>query len=136
MSDLLFAQKKELVDQACFVRKNAYVPYSHYPVGAALLTTSGKIFTGVNIDNASYPATVCAECVAVYKAVSEGERGFLAIAVVTRNGGFPCGICRQVLSEFGGQTLVINANEKGEILKEMRVDEMLLEAFGPDDLTR
>ena len=94
-------KRQELISLANQVRSNAYTPYSNYKVGAALLTKSGKIFTGVNVENAAYPATICAERAAVFNAVSAGEREFEAIAVVTRNGGTPCGSCRQVLSEFG-----------------------------------
>ena len=83
--------------------------------GSALLTRSGKIYDGVNVENAAFPSTICAERVAVFKAVSEGEREFTAIAVVTENGGSPCGGCRQVLAEFGLDTLVILiANAEGK----------------------
>ena len=91
--------KQKLLALAVQARQWAYAPYSHYAVGAALLTASGKIYDGVNIENAAYPVTVCAERVAVFKAVSEGERHFTAIAVVTQNGGSPCGSCRQALAE-------------------------------------
>jgi len=80
-----------LVKAASDVRINAYVPYSNYAVGAAVLTSSGKVFTGVNVENAAYPSAMCAERVAIFKAVSEGERNFEAVAVVTDNGGSPCG---------------------------------------------
>jgi len=94
-------------------RRRAYAPYSRYPVGAALRTKSGKMFTGVNVENAAYPTTMCAERTAVFKAVSEGEREFDVIAVVTSNGGSPCGSCRQVLAEFGLDTIVLIANTEG-----------------------
>lgn len=128
------AQKKQLVQEANKARRFAYTPYSRYPVGAALLTRNGKIVCGVNIDNAAYPATICAERVAVFKAVSEGHRSFLAIAVVTRDGGSPCGGCRQVLAEFGMDTAIIIANESGEILDEMKVSDLLPRAFGSGSL--
>ncbi len=123
-----------LVETAIGVRRWAYTPYSHYPVGAALLTTSGTIYDGVNVENASFPNTVCAERVAVFKAVSEGERSFQAIAVVTRNAGSPCGSCRQVLAEFGQETLVIIADESGKIHHQLTVKELLPGAFTPQDL--
>ena len=91
----------KLIESARAARTWAYTPYSHYAVGAALLTESGKIYEGVNIENAAYPTSICAERVAVFKAVSEGERDFSAIVVMTDNGGTPCGSCRQVLAEFG-----------------------------------
>jgi cytidine deaminase len=115
-------------------RQWAYAPYSNYPVGAALLTASGRIYDGVNVENAAYPNGMCAERVAVFKAVSEGEREFEAIAVVTANGGSPCGACRQVLSEFGKETLVWVANDKGQLLLETTVGELIPDAFGPTDL--
>ncbi len=124
----------QLVETANGVRRWAYTPYSHYAVGAALLTASGKIYDGVNVENASFPNTVCAERVAVFKAVSEGERSFQAIAVVTRNGGSPCGACRQVLAEFGQGTLVIIADENGKIQHQLTVAELLPGAFTPQDL--
>ncbi|HSQ39459.1 MAG TPA: cytidine deaminase [Anaerolineales bacterium] len=127
-------ERTSLIDLANEARKRAYVPYSKYRVGAALRTKSGRVFTGVNVENAAYPTTMCAERVAVYKAVSEGEREFDIIAVVTDNGGSPCGSCRQVLAEFGLETLVLIANGAGELLKEMTVDELLPEAFTPEHL--
>lgn len=127
-------QKNELIQTAIVARRWAYAPYSHYAVGAALLTTSGRIYDGVNVENAAYPTGICAERVAVFKAVSEGEREFQAIAVVTGNGGTPCGSCRQVLAEFGLDTLVIIANEAGQIVQELTVAELLPGAFTPKDL--
>jgi cytidine deaminase len=128
--------RQKLVHAAQEVRQWAYTPYSHYAVGAALLTTSGRIYDGVNVENAAYPAGICAERVAVFKAISEGERVFLAIAVVTQNGGTPCGSCRQVLAEFGLDTIVLIANVEGKLLREMTVGELLPSAFGPADLRR
>lgn len=98
--------RKELIKQAIEAMKQSYAPYSGFNVGAALLGASGRVYSGCNIENASYGASVCAERTAVFKAVSEGEREFAAIAVVGGKGGdisspcMPCGICRQVLSEF------------------------------------
>jgi cytidine deaminase len=134
MSGLTDDMRKNLVEAARHARQWAYVPYSHYPVGAALLTESGKVYDGVNIENAAYPTTICAERVAVFKAVSEGERGFTAIAVVTSNGGMPCGSCRQVMAEFNHKMMVIIADEKGQILKETSLEKLLPDAFLPGDL--
>lgn len=127
-------QKKELVRIANQVRKWAYVPYSNYPVGAALLTESGRIYEGVNVENAAYPVTNCAERTAIFTAVTNGEKDFKAIAVVTENGGTPCGACRQVMAEFALDMLVIVADEQENILSEMKVSEMLPGAFTPKDL--
>ncbi|MDR3576633.1 MAG: cytidine deaminase [Anaerolineaceae bacterium] len=126
--------REQLIQTALQARHWAYAPYSNYAVGAALLTTSGKIYDGVNVENAAYPTTICAERVAVFKAVSEGERQFAAIAVVTSNGGAPCGSCRQVLSEFGKDTIVLIADEKGNLRHETTVSELLPDAFRPQDL--
>jgi cytidine deaminase len=128
--------RTKLVNQAVAARQRAYAPYSHYMVGAALLTVSGRIFEGANIENAAYPVTICAERVAVFKAVSEGEKEFVAVAVVTANGGSPCGSCRQVLAEFGLDTTVIIADKDGRVVLETTVGELLPGAFRPDDLVR
>jgi cytidine deaminase len=130
------AEKQSLIDLANEARRRAYVPYSHYPVGAALRTKSGKLYTGVNVENAAYPQTMCAERVAIFKAVSEGETEFEVISVVTKNGGSPCGGCRQVLAEFGLNTIVLMANEDGKLVKEMTVSELLPEAFTPKHLIK
>ena len=132
---LTHEERQALVETAREVRRNAYVPYSHYPVGAALRTKSGRVFTGVNVENAAYPVTNCAERTAVFKAVSEGEREFDVLALVTNNGGSPCGACRQVLAEFGLDTLVLIADGDGHIVREMTVSELLPEAFTPAHLT-
>jgi cytidine deaminase len=129
-------EKQSLVDLANTARQRAYAPYSKYHVGAALRTKTGRIFTGVNVENAAYPHTMCAERVAIFKAVSEGEKEFEVIAVATDNGGSPCGGCRQVLAEFGLGTLVLIANGEGQLLKEMTVKELLPEAFTPEHLSR
>jgi cytidine deaminase len=127
-------ERERLIAAAIDARQWAYAPYSDYAVGAALLSASGRIYEGVNIENAAYPMTICAERVAVFKAVSEGERQFLALAVVTKNGGSPCGACRQVLAEFGQDTLVIIADEAGHVVDEKSVRDLLPGAFGPPDL--
>lgn len=127
-------EKQSLIDLANEARRRAYVPYSNYPVGAALRTKSGRLYTGVNVENAAYPQTMCAERVAIFKAVSEGEKEFEVIAVVTNNGGSPCGGCRQVMAEFGLDTVVLLANGKGELLKDTTVHELLPQAFIPEHL--
>jgi len=126
--------RQKLIQAAQEARQWAYAPYSGYTVGAALLTASGKVYDGVNVENAAYPTGICAERVAVFKAVSEGEREFDAIAVVTVNGGSPCGSCRQVLAEFGLHTIVLLANEDGQLLHETTVADLLPGAFRPQDL--
>jgi cytidine deaminase len=127
-------QKNDLVRIANQVRKWAYAPYSNYQVGAAVLTESGRIYDGVNIENAAYPVTICAERVAIFKAISNGEKQFRAIAVVTKNGGMPCGSCRQVMAEFSPDMLVIVADEDEAITAEKTVAELLPGAFRADSL--
>ena len=129
-------QRQQLIEAAVQARQWAYAPYSNYAVGAALLTESGKVYEGVNIENAAYPTTICAERVAVFKAVSEGERSFTAIAVVTANAGTPCGSCRQVLAEFGVATRVLIADAQGRVSQEATVGDLLPGAFLPSDLAR
>jgi cytidine deaminase len=128
------AQRVELIQAAKRAQRGAYAPYSHYPVGAALLSSQGNLFLGANVENAAYPDSVCAERVAVFKAVTEGERDFDAIAVVTRDGGTPCGSCRQVLAEFSPNALILIANEAGEVTREGTVADLLPGAFGPKNL--
>lgn len=124
----------ELIHRAKDSLKNAYAPYSEYSVGAALLAKSGQIYNGVNVENAAYPSSICAERVALFKAVSEGERDFAAIAVVSRTGGSPCGACRQVLSEFGPDIIVLIADENEALIKETTVADLIPGAFGPSHL--
>lgn len=126
--------REQLIQLALDVRRKAYAPYSRYAVGAALLAESGKIYQGANVENAAYPSTMCAERVAVFKAVSEGDRKFRALAVVTLNGGAPCGSCRQVLAEFGLDTIVIIADTQGNIVSETTVAGLLPAAFTPEKL--
>jgi cytidine deaminase len=128
------AQRSELVARASEARRHAYAPYSNYRVGAALLAESGEVYTGVNVENAVYPTGTCAERTAIFKAVSEGERSFTAIAVVTENGGTPCGSCRQSLAEFGLDTLVLIADASGRVVSETNVRALLPQAFGAGDL--
>ena len=127
-------QDKELISLAADARARAYAPYSNYAVGAALLTASDRAFTGCNVENASYGLTICAERTAAVKAVSEGERDFVAIAVVTENGGTPCGACRQVLAEFGPNMRVLVADVAGQY-RAYRLSELLPQHFGPSQLS-
>jgi cytidine deaminase len=124
---------QELVVAATAARTTAYVPYSGYAVGAALRTENGHIFTGCNVENASYGLTLCAERNAVFQAVARGERSFQAMAVVTENGVTPCGACRQVLAEFNPQMTVIVADMAGG-RRTYRLSELLPDAFGPEYL--
>lgn len=126
----------ELIGRAIEAREMAYAPYSNYRVGAAVLTRSGKVFSGANVENAAYPDSLCAERVAIFKAVSEGEREFVALAVVTGNGGTPCGSCRQVMAEFGLDITVLIADAQGKLRQETTVSALLPGAFGPGDLGR
>ena len=103
----------ELVDCAQAARLRAYAPYSGYLVGAAVLAADGTVVTGCNVENASYGATICAERVALTAAVAQGLRDFTAIAVVTQNGGAPCGMCRQVMAELGPEMAVYIADVQG-----------------------
>ena len=126
----------ELIAMAKQAREEAYAAYSGFPVGAALLGRSGKVYTGCNVENAAYPLTICAERTAVVKAVSEGEREFEAIAVATATGATPCGSCRQVLREFagpGGELRVIVADLDGNS-STFTIDELLPHGFTPSQL--
>ncbi|HBY57984.1 MAG TPA: cytidine deaminase [Candidatus Atribacteria bacterium] len=126
---------EKLLKEAEEVRKKAYTPYSKFKVGAALLTSDGKIFTGCNIENASFGLTVCAERVAILKAISEGSYKFEAIAIIgdTNRPCSPCGACRQVISEFGEDIKIVMSNLKGEV-KIKKISELLPEAFNKNDL--
>lgn len=104
-----------LVAEAIRARERAYAPYSRFPVGAALLTSTGKTFAGCNVENASTGLTVCAERVAVWKAVCAGELEFAGIAIVAEGGAMPCGACRQVLSEFAADMPVLVADLHGHV---------------------
>ena len=146
-------QKNELITKALQARQSAYAPYSDYLVGAALLCEDGSIYTGCNVENASYGATNCAERTAVFKAVSEGKRRFVAIAIAggkaeratdadqttdlqTTDYAFPCGVCRQVLREFANPTqMTVIVCKSVDDYKEMTLEQLLPESFGPDNLT-
>jgi cytidine deaminase len=123
----------ELLSLAREARQRAYAPYSNYKVGAALRTRSGRVFGGCNVENAVYPLCTCAERTAVVKAVSEGERDIEAIAVVTQNGGPPCGSCRQVLYEFNPHLRVLLSDAEGHV-RELSLADLLPDAFGPAHL--
>lgn len=126
-------QWDDLLKLAIEARENSYSPYSHYKVGAALLTTSGKIFTGCNIENAAYTPSNCAERTAIFKAVSEGERSFSAIAVATSNGVAPCGVCRQVIREFAPNLTIILGDIEGKY-RVVSLTDLLPDSFGPENL--
>ena len=157
-------QKNELITKALQARQSAYAPYSDYLVGAALLCEDGSVYTGCNVENASYGATNCAERTAVFKAVSEGKRRFVAIAIAggkaeratdagqttdvqatdadqttdlqTTDYAFPCGVCRQVLREFADPTqMTVIVCKSVDDYKEMTLEQLLPESFGPDNLT-
>lgn len=106
---MITISNEKLIEMAKEAMKNAYAPYSGFRVGAALLTESGKVFTGCNVENSSYGLTMCAERVAVFKAISEGENRFLKIAIVSSSNKltFPCGACRQVLHEFADDLEIV-----------------------------
>ncbi len=127
---------ERLVAAARAARKHAYVPYSRYAVGAAVITRAGKVYTGCNVENAAYPTGLCAERVAIVKAVSEGEREFVALAVVTSNMGSPCGACRQVFSEFAADDAeIVLAPARGNRRKCFTMKDILPDRFGPQHLT-
>lgn len=128
--------RQQLIKEAKLARETAYVPYSKFGVGAALLTKSGKVYRGSNIENASYGLTNCGERTAIFKAVSEGERDFEMLVVVadTKRPVPPCGACRQVIAEFcSGDMKVILTNLQDDIF-ETTVNELLPGAFTPEDL--
>ena len=136
MTALTSEQRSDLIQHALQARHAAYAPYSHYQVGAALLCADGRIFLGANVENAAYPTSICAERVAVFTAVTAGSRQFTAVVVATANGGTPCGACRQVLVEFGLDTLVILVDETGRVVSETDLAALLPGAFLPKDLDK
>ena len=127
-----------LLGLAMVARKTAYAPYSDYQVGAALECDDGSIFTGCNVENASYGATVCAERNAVFKAVSEGKRRIVRIAIAGGSGdqlnyAHPCGVCRQVLREFSDpEQLIVLVGTSADDIKRYTLEELLPDSFGPD----
>ena len=134
---------RELIAQALLARKNAYVPYSHFAVGAALLAAGGRVYTGCNVENAAYSPTNCAERTAVFKAVSEGERRFLKLAVAAGNDALdaplpaivsPCGVCRQVLTEFATPDMVVLLAKSENDYEAYTLGELLPLGFSSKDL--
>lgn len=128
-SDVSAKLLDELVERAKSVRQKAHAPYSRYFVGAALATKSGKIFEGCNVENASFGATICAERGAIMAMVAAGEKKPVAIAVATADGGSPCGICRQVLSEFAKDMPVVLVDLEKDEGKVLQFSELLPHAF-------
>ncbi|MCX7847509.1 MAG: cytidine deaminase [bacterium] len=128
-------QIRRLIGEACKARRRAYAPYSRFRVGAAVLSKDGRVFVGCNVENASYGLTVCAERVAIGNAITQGAREFVAIAVVysARREAVPCGACRQVLREFGGEMYVISATTRGKY-RVRRLSDLLPGSFGGEEL--
>ena len=124
-------EKADIIKLALTARQKTYSPYSNYAVGAALLTQSGAVYLGANIENAAYGSTICAERTAIFQAILDGHRDFERIVVATRDGGSPCGPCRQVMAEFSLDMIITIVNEKGEITAEGTVLELLPYAFTP-----
>ncbi|NLY78085.1 MAG: cytidine deaminase [Tissierellia bacterium] len=124
----------KLIKKALEAKERAYVPYSKFKVGAALLTEDGELFTGCNIEVSSYSPTLCAERTAIFKAISEGHKKIKAIAVVGDSDfTYPCGVCRQVMREFGKDATIIVANSE-EDYRIYKLEELLPHSFGPEDL--
>ncbi len=131
---MIDALDRDLIAAAASAAERAYCPYSRYPVGAALEAEDGTVYAGCNVENAAYPAGICAERVALVKAVSEGRRRFTRLAVVTRTGGAPCGICRQMLYEFAPDLRVIIADTAGQIAFDGALSALLPLGFGGEHL--
>ncbi len=126
----------ELIRRAVEARKRAYAPYSRFPVGAALLTKSGRVYTAANVENAVYGLSICAERNAIFQAVADGEREFEAIAIAAGQGATPCGPCRQVMREFADDNLrVLVADETGNLHGVYTLAELLPQAFTVEDLS-
>ena len=140
MAEVSKKQLEEIARVCLEARKNAYAPYSHFAVGAALLCSDGTIFPGCNVENASFGATNCAERTAVFQAISNGKRDFLAIAIAGGTDGyepkdyvFPCGVCRQVLREFCDRDFLVCMVKSIDDRKVFRLEELLPHGFGGDD---
>jgi cytidine deaminase len=129
--------REELKAAAVAMLDRAYVPYSHFPVGAALECADGTVFTGCNVENAAYPAGICAERNAIFHAVAEGHTDFVRLAVAGRSTDFcvPCGICRQVMREFAPGLEILCLNGAGEE-QSFSLEELLPHSFGPEHLDR
>ena len=123
-----------LLQHAAAARQAAYAPYSNFQVGAALLTASGEVFAGCNVENASYGLSICAERAAVFQAVAAGHRDFTALAISLPGPGSPCGACRQVLHEFAPSLPVILGDEDGTLVRLASLAELLPDPFGPENL--
>lgn len=137
METLTSEYRKILIETARHYLKNSYSPYSNYPVGAAVLAEDGLVYGGTNIENSAHPSGLCAERVAINKAISEGNRRIVAVAVVTRNAGAPCGACRQVMREFAHLDIpVILTKIEDGFEEEFTLGDLLPRSFGPDDLDR
>ena len=123
-----------LLKLAANAARASYAPYSNFHVGAALLSEDGEVFTGCNVENASYGLTNCAERSAVFNAVSQGKRQFPAIAIASPGGCPPCGACRQVLNEFQPDMIIYLGDQNGKLIHETTVSNLLPDAFGPENL--
>ncbi|RME13227.1 MAG: cytidine deaminase [Ardenticatenia bacterium] len=121
--------EQELHRYAVEVRQRAYAPYSHYAVGAVVETEDGTLFAGCNVENAAYPQCMCAERVAIFKAVSEGHRRIRRLLLVTQDGGTPCGGCRSVMAEFGSPEMDVIIATPEKIIKRYRLGDLLLDGF-------
>lgn len=128
------AQARQLISAAREAYDRAYAPYSHYRVAAALLADDGRIYTGCNIENAVYPLAICAERVAIFKAVSAGAKSIIALAVVTENGGSPCGSCRQVMREFAEEQMTVFIADLEGAYRTFTLGDLLPLSFSAQDL--
>lgn len=133
-SQELSEKEIELLENAHQARKNAYAPYSQYFVGSSLSTKEGKTFSGHNIENASYGLSMCAERTAIFNAITHGHQDIDTMVVVTKDGGMPCGACRQVMSEFNPNMQIIVANEDNTQISKVTLSDILPSSFGPDNL--
>ena len=124
------------IGKAIEASRNAYAPYSNFRVGALLVAKNGEQYTGCNVENASFPATICAERTALVKAVSAGIREFSMIVVATKNGGSPCGVCRQMLYEFSPEMRVVCTDFDGKITLDCTLNQLLAEGFGAQHLNK
>ena len=128
------AKREDLEKAACDSRGRAYAPYSRFRVGAAVLAGSGRVYTGANVENASYGLTACAERVAIFNAVAAGERTIRAVAVCTESGVAPCGPCRQVMREFADGPVTVYLLDAEGHGRETTLEALLPDSFGPEDL--
>lgn len=135
MTELKKPMERKLIDEARKASRNAYSPYSHFPVGAAVLTDRGEIFSGCNVENASYGLTICAERNAVFQMIARKRQRIAAVVVYTptTEPAAPCGACRQVINEFGPQAQIVCVCDGPEILR-MQLNELLPKSFGPKNL--